>query len=133
MSNNNRSGMGDIKIFVTSHAVERYFERAFNKTEAESKELTSEQKYRIAKIVEKELADEHPEAFELGAGIYKSKALGISFVLEEFRVLTITENSKIGEDRRLKGGAINSGTKFGKMIKKNKREKYLTKEGTSGK
>ena len=128
-----RSGIGNFKIFVTAHAVERYYERAFGKTEAESKELTSEQKYRIAKIVEKELADEYPEAFELGAGMYKSKALEVSFVLENFRVLTITENDKCGEYSRLRGGAINNGTKLGKRIKKKKREKYLTKEGTPDK
>ena len=88
------SDMSNIKIFVTVHAAERYYERAFGFTEEESKKLTPEQRYRIAKIVEKELAEEHPEAFELGAGIYKSKALGIAFVLEDFRVLTITENTE---------------------------------------
>ena len=126
-----RSGIGNFKIFVTAHAVERYYERAFRKTEAESKELISEQKYRIAKIIEKELAEEHPEAFELGAGIYNSKALEISFVLEDFRVLTITGNDKAGEDRRLRGGAINNGTKLGKVIKKKKKGKYLAKEGNA--
>ena len=127
----NNSGMGNIKLFITVHAVERYYERAFGFTEEASKELTSEQRYRIVKIIEQELADEHPEAFSLGAGIYKSKDLGVTFVLEHFRVLTITENSKAGDDRRLRGGKINGSTKYSKDIKRNKKEKYRMREGSS--
>ena len=128
----NNSGIGNIKLFVTVHAVERYYERAFGFTEKASKELTSEQRYRIVKIIEQELADEHPEAFSLGAGIYKSKDLGVTFVLEHFRVLTITENSKIGDDRRLRGGALNGAKKVIKDIKKAKKEKYRMREDPFG-
>jgi hypothetical protein len=79
-------------------------------------------------MIEKELADEYPEAFELGAGIYKFTDLKVTLVLEQFRVLTVTQSTEEGYDRRLKGGAINSGTKYGKQIKKKKREKYLMRE-----
>ena len=121
----------DYSIFITVHAVERFYERAFRKTEEEAKELSKEQRYQIVKMIEHELKEEHPEAYVLGAGIYTSPMWGVVFVLEEFRVLTVTEHSKQGNDKRLKGGALKNGKKYGKQVCKRTREKYQRREESS--
>ena len=123
----------DFSIFITVHAVERFYERALFHTEEEAKELTSTDRYNIVKMIEKILKEEHPTAYELGAGIYQSPDMGITFVLENHRVLTVTEFSRGGLDKRLKGGALRNGKKYGKVISKKVREKHQRrKEDSSG-
>ena len=120
-----QKGEDDFSIFITVHAVERFYERALGSTEEEAKKLSSKERYNIVKMIERILKEEHPLAYELGKGMYHNKYLGIIFVITNNMLKTITKCGVDGEDRRLRGGALNNGKKYGKVVKSNQSNKYI--------
>jgi len=101
-------------IRVSDHAIERYFERVFGKSEEASKNLSQHQKDNITMLIQKEIYEEHPTAIILKKGLYHCPLLGVSIRINDGCVVTVLDYDK--KDTRLKGGAVRSAKKFAKTI-----------------
>ena len=102
------------------HSIERFAERVFSFKYEDSIKLNRKQKDTINDLLLSEMAEEHPEAFNIGTGVYVLRDYKIKVSITDFTITTI---SSVEQEAcsKIAGGIIRSGRK----IKKKRATKYV--------